>query len=487
MLDPDDDTFTGLKSDNDAFSVLAKIPDGLTVSEALRLVNLVSRHINDTCRIRPDGPTTPHATWAKCVTEEDRQSGVFLLPSLTDPPSSDHVREVALADVYKPYPHDLIVVDAPRLTIRSAVSHMPLRFDSIPVRPFRHRRDTCTRIEVGERYFTLFNTLFDQTGCAHLPPRHQIPIIFSGKDVSNARVHASVNYDGSMKAATAVAVRGQDNHLFAADRYIDTHDMHLEVGMYKYNKDTGDLVAWNDTTDVYFSLATSKVNGTMTVTAFDHLPTIMVHERQARKQDYVIHEYDCGPRPKCKNKLGSIYTCVGNCRVLNMTNASGVSGAAYEKKEYKTLRDHTPLYILSAVVLTFYGAALVAINMALVLVGDRIIHRLIGLDPPMSTEEVIKLFEPHDCKLKKHKRHRHKKFDSDDPPEKNCWIVQHPKLSVGRPWQSGYGVSVVMPSGQTYYVEKLALSMREGKPLPHEIITDAPDLIEALKNFNLKL
>ena len=470
-LDDDDTSFTGLPSTVDAFAVLARVPDTLSVADAVALMTQVTRDINSTCQT---------ATGSACANDDDRRGGTFYMPALTSPASSSHVRPLSYDEVYRPYPTDSIIVDVPKVTVRSAVSGMPLRFDPSPYVSETRHRATCVHFEVGVPHFTLLDAVFNQTACSHLDPSKQVPIVFSGTNVSDARVEAVVMFGPGLDNATVgtgVLALGDDNRVFAAGKTLDIGVLSTRLELQKLDAHSK-AVTWDMQKDLFFHVAVAKVVGDVKQRATSELQlTNLLQERQSRDNSTV--SFDC-IGSVCAEDNASMYTCSpGGCRVLNVTRATGVFGSYYEGAVFHELPSYTPMYIVAAIVLTLLGVVVFVLNCGLLVVGDHIVHRMVGLHPPMSHEDTMEHFK-HPSSRKSESRASKLK----GVIKEGTWRVVHPASRRRHFADTGYGVSVQLPSRNFYDVETMARDIRNSVPLPPDVRRNAPELVAKLQSYN---
>ena len=495
-LNDSDASYTGIAVDVDAFAVLAKVPDFLTVDDAIHLMDVVISQINATCRVPSADASIPRDRWKRCANDADRENGVFLMPHLNAPLEADHLRELPLAEVYRPYPSDKIIVDVPRLVIRSAVKSMPLRFSPDPFVDKVKHRSTCNYIHVGAQAFELHNAEFNQTLCKHLDPSKQVPVILSGSDISDAYLELKVFFGkvANSTIGTAVLLLGDDNRVFEASKTLVGDNIKIIATLLQVD-DNNNVVPWDSARDMYFHAAVAKMSGDINFMPYRHgepssaIRSVLIQERLDRNGGALSPHLSCKDNFCSKNEL-SVFVCGSFnqsyskdlCRILNVTSATGVFGSRYEAEVYHELSDKTHIYVSIAIVLSILAAAIFFINLGLLFIDKRIVHRMVGLFPPLSHDEIVAHFRSFNDNGKKGRKKR-----KGEALEDGQWHTIHPDSHNRHGFDFGYGVAVKLSSGQKYNVEQLARDMRRGNPIPPEIVQDYPQLVELLQKYNRKI
>jgi hypothetical protein len=407
VLGEDEDFFTGFKSNIDAFALLAKVPDLMTVDGARGLIDVIIGHLNDTCRnVNPDTAKPVNIQdMDKCETDEDRRKGTFFVPARTEPPSSTHLRAARFEDIYVTAEPDLVIVDFPDFTVMSGSKDMPLVMAADSGRHGRRNLPQCIHFEVGAPGFTLKNAIFDQTLCSRVDPAARVPIVFSGKDVSNADVEYQTILRNGTSVSASVLILGDDTRFFEAGKFIKADNMQITTTTAFQDNETLECTSGDAETN--FDVGTARIQGSVTVRRHasplkpecaDVFVKVVEQEPETSKhRSEVGADYACHSGQNPGDAEYGLFDVIGpdqaTCLFLNMSAALGVFGASYERDIYPLRHSRYHLYLTGFIILSVATASLLVLNLALVWVGNYVVHKMLGLHPPMDAMETFEFLK----------------------------------------------------------------------------------------------
>lgn len=233
-----------------------------------------------------------------------------------DIPYMYDIHPVTEATVYAAVPDTATFVNAPYVTVASAVQSMPLRFASQP-----GTEGSCTRFFVSAPGFTT-NVDVDQTNCqTSLAALERTPIVFGGGNVTSADVTVRAT-----DCKIAVAFAGHYTSRFALTNAVNANHS---------------TVTLEDTESLQYSIIAARTVGTIHLDSVNPPP--------------VVVQPDVG---------GGINVTADNVTIINLTKYTSIFGNTVMQAEYPPLIPHESLHIVLFV-------ALVVVNTMTALILSR--------------------------------------------------------------------------------------------------------------------
>jgi hypothetical protein len=462
VLGDADTVFTGLAGRPDVVALFAKIPDTMTVSKAIAIVDQFVLDIEATCRYHPDGELiapSAYDAYRRCDDVKRapigsalrKTHGTYMLPARSDPVTVHHLRALRWGGVFSPVPPDRFVVDKPDVTVRSAATAHPLRFGPHPSgRSAKHH--TCQRILINAPRFTLHDAEFDQTGCVGLLPVRQVPITMVGEHIEDAHLTARMTFADAGSVPVGVTVlggkftvpRGGDRALIG--------QLWADISIIVVTKNGTTLppdAQREGSVHVGLSLAAGHVR---LRTPADQRPAVAVElAYSVRTNTPDALTYRCTPAVRSADRTDLMYVYPpGGCRVIDGHELTGVWGAVYEKQVFSTLPSTAPAeytwLVFQAAIVLVLGTLSAVLTCATRGHHASHIARHIGLTTAIPLDEMLVFFAPP---------------TATKPHFIPVWSVR-----AG----SGYGIQVVIAgTDATYDVETLLWQAKTNRPLPDDV------------------
>ena len=223
--------------------------------------------------------------------------------------------------------------------------------------------------------------------------------MFSGKDVSGANIEYQTILRNGTSVSASTLILGDDTRFFQAGSFISANNIQITTATAFQDEDGHPTCRANEI-ETIFDVGAARIQGSVDVRRHLVLSVQIAPRISFRIVEQEPETAKTGERsgpslnadlvatPRT-NRTASLTLSVRTMPLPLPEHVGGarVFGAAYERDIYPLRHSRYHLYLTLFTILSIVAASLFVLNLALIWVGNYVVHKMLGLRPPLDAKQ----------------------------------------------------------------------------------------------------